>query len=356
MSDYFSRKDDYSSDYYSRAREPVTPENILKSKTMETAFYNTPPQQNTRDQLEEVVDMLYRRKWTIILVFLLVTSAVAAYTFTIEPEYQARSYVMLDLGGRSSLQMQEQLPSESTSLFAGFNRSLAGELQLLELSNQLKQRVEQRLEAREMMAGSDQPGFGGEEEESSLLDGDIEFRPAGEEGINIIEMRAYSTVPRDAALLANIYAEEYVQLTRESSRTHITASRMLLEEQERKRRDELRSAEEAVQDYISREGAVGLDQGAKYLIQQIATLEAQRDNAKIELQTRQASLVTLEEELAELNPQLARRIASVVEQQIQAAQTQLAQKEVEKDLYLRKKPAPYGRLLHDHSAGTTVAQ
>ncbi|GIV57654.1 MAG: hypothetical protein KatS3mg042_0567 [Rhodothermaceae bacterium] len=292
------------------------------------AYYEPFRPSGGREQIERLLDLLYRRRWLIVLVFLLVAGSVAVYTYTLEPEYEAYSYVMLELQGRRA-----EVPPSPTgaddNLFARNDRTLTGEIQILYLSDQLYERVHRRLAE---LRGQD----------SSLaglpLRGYPRFEPEGREGNNIIRIAGVSTSPREAMLLANLYAEEYVRLTQEASRTHITAARKLLEEQEQKRLAELQEAEAAVQAYQSREGAVGLDQEGSSLVLKIADLEAQRDEARIDLQTRQATLSRLRQELERISPRLAERLSSNAEEQIRQLKVLLTEKELDREEYLRNNP------------------
>ncbi|RMF56740.1 MAG: hypothetical protein D6746_12150, partial [Bacteroidetes bacterium] len=292
------------------------------------AYYEPFRPSGGREQIERLLDLLYRRRWLIVLVFLLVAGSVAVYTYTLEPEYEAYSYVMLELQGRRA-----ELPPSPTgtdeNLFARNDRTLTGEIQILYLSDQLYERVHRRLAELK-------------EQDSTLagmpIQGYPRFEPEGREGNNIIRIAGVSTSPREAMLLANLYAEEYVRLTQEASRTHITAARRLLEEQEQKRLTELQEAEAAVQAYQSREGAVALDQEGSSIVLKIADLEAQRDEAGIELQTRKATLSRLRQELERISPRLAERLSSNVDEQIRQLKVMLTEKELDRDEYLRNNP------------------
>ncbi|GIV60708.1 polysaccharide biosynthesis tyrosine autokinase [Rhodocaloribacter litoris] len=296
----------------------------------EGAYYEAMPAPSGRAQIENLLDLLYRRRWLIILAFLVVAGSVAAYTYTLEPEYEAASFVILDLQGRRTTTATTTSPAGfDDNLFARNDRTLMGEIQLLYLSDSLHRRVHRRLQ-HEQETNPELAGV--------ALSGYPRFEPEGRDGNNIIRITGVSTSPREAMLLANLYAEEYVHLTQEASRAHITAARKLLEEQEQKRLQELQEAEASVQAYLSREGAVGLDQAGSYLVQKIAELEAQRDAARIDLQTRRASLQVLKEELSQISPRLVQRIASNLDEQLRQVRAQLTEKELDLENYLRRNP------------------
>ncbi len=304
----------------------------------DASYYEALPYSNGREQVEQILDLLYRRRWMVILTFLLVAGSVATYTFLLEPEYEAYSFVMLDLNMRTPQTQQGNDVSGEENIFARSDRSLSGEIQMLYLSDQLYRRVQQRSHGIGGASGARDDTISG----ISTINGTTKFDPEGKNGNNIIRITGISSSPRDAAILANLYAEEYVQLTKEASRTHITATRQLLEAQEQKRQRELRDVEERIKQYRSSEGAERLDQGSAYLVQQIGELEAGRDDARIELQTHQAQLASLEKEVAVANPGLASRVASNVDRQISDLQEQIAEKETEKREILLQNPGLSG--------------
>jgi len=296
-------------------------------------YYEALPYSNGREQIEQVLDLLYRRRWVVILTFLIVAGSVATYTFMLEPEYEAYSFVMLDLSGRNTKTQQNSDAPGEENIFARSDRSLSGEIQMLYLSDQLYRRVQQR---SQLAANSSTTGEASAD--NIPIKGTTRFDPEGKSGNNIIRITGISPSARDATILANLYAEEYVQLTKEASRTHITATRQLLEAQEQKRQQDLRDVEERIKQYRSAKGGERLDQGSAFVVNKIGQLEAGRDDARIELQTHQAQLRSLEKEVADTNPRLATRIASNVDQQISDLQGKITEKETEKREILLQNP------------------
>lgn len=294
-------------------------------------------------QLEEVLDLLYRGKWIILVTFLLITAGVAIYTFSLTPEYEASALLLVHPREKTSI--EDALEFSSGGVFARDDRSLANELVVLRNSLNIARNVSRRLLEMRTVPGTMQPLsiIGSVEEWQPEVEDVarrlqwryINIQPEGRD-VDVIRVTATSTVPQEAALLANLYSEEYVKLTQDASRSRLSASREFLEQQEEMRRDELRQIEAQVEDYMSREGAVALDSEGEMLVTQISELESQRDAARIELQMRQASLQSLEKELAQIHPQLAQRVASGVEREIHAAQQKVAELEATRQqIYLR---------------------
>lgn len=292
-----------------------------------------PAQQSSgKERFEESVDLLYRRKWTMLLTLLVVLAAVAAYIFVREPVYQARSIVRLELSAPSAEGNEEGSVVEEAP-FATNERSLSAELFLLRITDALHQRVLHRLESTQV----DTSG-----EVVYRSNGHVEFQVA-DNAANAIMVVGTSEDPQDATLLANLYAEEYVQLTRQASRAHLSAIRNLLEEQEAEWRVKLTQIEERIEAFKMEEGISELGQKSTTLVSQISNLELQRNNARLEKETRRARLQSLMQELSALDAQLANQITSDSEQRLRTLQEEVAALRAEKDQTERRYPNPEDR-------------
>ena len=292
-----------------------------------------------KDQIAKLLDLLYRRKWIVVIGFLIVMAAAVAYTMSLTPQYEATSFVMVDLGKVSVDIARRTTPTEEGDagfeLFARSDRTLSGEIRLLEISDQLVQRVNQRV--RQNISTEEN----GEQEFAIAPRGRVHFVP--ERGSdNILRFIGRSSDANQAALLSNLYAEEYVGLTKEASKSHANALRESLEEAERVQLEDLTLIEQEINRY-KQTGVTNLDAESSRLIQQIATVDIEREDARIEFQVEKAALASLERELEEINPQLAQRIASGVERRLQTLQEQLAEDEDARAKILLENPDLLGR-------------
>ena len=284
-----------------------------------------------REQLDHLLDLLMRRKWVIIACFVLLLAGTVVYSLSLEPEYESASFVLLDLG-KVVVDLRDVNAAADASnkepgfdLFARSDRSLEGEIRLLQLSEQLVQRVRRRLT---------------ENSQLNNIRGNVIFIP--ERGSdNIIRFVGKSSNASHSALLANLYSEEYVKLTEEASRSHIKAVRESLEENERIQREELDYFDDQIKRF-KQEGAIELDQQASRIVGLIASSEVQLEDATIDLEIEQAALESLEKELETVSPQLAQRIASGVERRISYLQELLATEEDARSDYLLANPDVMG--------------
>src|SRR5690606_19608578 len=212
------------------------------------------------------------------------------------------------------------------------DRSIIAEVFLLQTSSTLRQRVAERLEALERRGQ-------GEAEPAGAPGpvGDVTFDVA-DQAANAVLITAKSADPRQAALLATLYAGEYVRLTEAAARRRLSAQRSLLEEWEEEQRQALLRLE-AEQRARAASGALRDPRGEAGLVaMQISSLEAQRDQVQTDLQTRRASLRTAEADLAALEPHLAQRVASDDDQRLEDLQGQLTALRAERAQTERRYP------------------
>lgn len=275
------------------------------------------PGDDGRELLERLMDGVHRRRWLVLGIVLVVVASVATYNFTAEPEYEAASLILLDLQSEWSRIQQDK--AASGDYFAENDRTLSGELFVIQASGRISERVQERMGAAVGVANV-----------GRTSGASVRFHPADEQ-INAIRVLAASSDPEEAALLANLYAEEYVRLTKEAGRASVSISRQQLEEQEKTYQAQLQSIEKEIEQYLEAHGAAGLDQSSSFIVSQIGNLEAQRDDAQIQLRQRAASLESLQSEIRNINPTIVRQLSSGSDATIQAYQQQIAKLEIDRD-------------------------
>ncbi len=304
-----------------------------------------PLDRDETNQLEHVLELLYRGRWIILVTFLIVFSAVAAYTYAQPEVYQANSLVLIsNSSGGASGSGPQMFGFGTTSPFARSGNSLANQLLILRNSRDLARDVARRLQGMEHVPGAPLTVTTGAAGDSVALDrlaatiqGRVSFGTTGGETTGL-RIAAASTVPAEAALLTNLYTEEYVRLTRDASRTSLASKRAFLEEQQTQWQDSLRSSEERLKAYMRREDAIALDQRQSIIVSQLGALEAERDNISLEMQTLRAERSLLRQRLAQIDSTLVARLRSSVDQNLRTAQEQLARQRGEKQQILLINP------------------
>ena len=294
-----------------------------------------------KDSLHDMMRIVRRGKWTILLILLLVLSGVGGYLAVAEPEYQ--SYTLLKIGEQSS-EGQDALQSGMVNALGPGDRTLANQVLILEQSMAIAEATIERLRSAEdtgtgpLTVLAVQDGEPTTTERLALLlhEEYLDVRVEGDNLTDAIRIAATSTNPDEAALIANFYAAEYMQRVREMSRRRIKAARLFLEQQLDKRDAELKSAEYQIEQYRDDKSAVALDAEAALAIERIANLEVRLDEARVELMTHRASLQKAEEELEEVRPKLIERVASTAKEEIEQLQKTINDLELRTEqIYLR---------------------
>ena len=170
-----------------------------------------------------------------------------------------------------------------------------------------------------------------------ILGGGCGSRPSAT-ALTCSRSRPSSTAPAEAALIANLYAEEYRNRSRETSRASVVSSRSFIEEQAEKRSEELGGIEDRLAEFMTREGAVALDSEGQNAVSQISSIDAAIEEARVEIEVERTALRSLEEQVEEVEPGLARRIASGVENEIRVLQERIAQLELQASDYYAVDP------------------
>ncbi|MFB6231464.1 MAG: GumC family protein [Salinibacter sp.] len=354
---------------------------VVRSWDAETGDFAEYPggHQGFKEQAEQALDLLLRRKWLIILTCLLVVGGVAVYTYTQVPVYRTSTLVLVEQEQERSFLSGAEGPSAGTgSLMGQGNRSIQNELVVLRNSQSLRRRVAQRLidqgKAGQLLGStvqsplgrlSDQAwasvrrllgAAGGPEENqnasqesqegytaaevAAALAGHVRFAPS-EQADNAIRITASDENPELAATLANLYSKEYVRFARKSSRSQVSASRRFLEKQAKQRKQKLRAIERKIQAYKRRQEAVSLSNEGSSLVGRISQTEASLEEARVKLKMQRRALKSLKAQLDSIRPdQMSQRVGSSLRKQIEALQSKIADLELSKQELMLQSGAP----------------
>jgi len=356
---------------------------IVRSWDAETNGFadSAPDSQSFKKQAEQVLDLLRRRKWLIILTCLAVVGGAALYTYTQVPVYRTSSLVLVEKDAQAASGTEFGSGSQGGGMLPNSGASLENELIFLRNSKALRARVAERLveqgkakrvlrsevtspmgklstralnSAKRLLGVTGEARSGGSAAPSSNSDsvrasaatvasalaGHVRFGRASQE-TNVIQITALDEDPRVAKLLAGLFTEEYIALTRESSRAKVTASRKFLQKRAQELEQELETIEQRIQRYQRREDAISLGQKEGTLAGQIAETETQLEQARIELKMERSSLKSLQEELKSIRPeQLSERVSSTVKKEIEALQSKIAELELSKQQLQLQSGAP----------------
>ena len=158
----------------------------------------------------------------------------------------------------------------------------------------------------------------------------MDFSPERES--DVIQITARSTNPREAAILANSYAEVYQEFSVSSSRSRSTSRREFLQDQLIAKRRTLDSIETVLKQYMESSGVVSLDAEATRVTAQLSQLEANRDAIDIDLDALNKTLGTYQERLPQQEKEFVRVMKQANDPYIKLIQEQLAALQVKRDV------------------------
>ena len=326
---------------------PSEPTEARAPVYVEEPFY---AHQDEGIDLREILDILVRGRWILLLAVLAVGLPVAVWTMTRPAQYASYALMLVEKKDKS---LGDVLPSGGASAaFFSQDRNLENEILTLRQSMPLALSVADSLYALREVPGTrrgltivEPVKIRGGERPATVQD--VAFRLQSEyvsvvqEGkdADALRVTAVSEDPAEAALIANLYSKAFVLLSQSSSRATTNASRTFLENQVTQRRADVEALDGRVREFMTREGAVALDQETSQMIEQLATLESQRDAAVVETQVKRAGVAAIQAELARVEPRLPTRVASGADGQIEAAQARIVAIQAELEPYYIRNPA-----------------
>ncbi len=302
--------------------------------------------------LRELLDILLRGRWIILATALLTLVPVVILSLMADSMYRSQSTLLIDKGNAS---LADVLPSQGPASFYRGDNNLSNEILIIQQSLPLAEAVATRLLQLRRAPGGEAPLSilqpGADQDSLSVLD--VAFRLQADYvsasifgDADALQISAVSTDPHEAALIVNLYSEEFVAITRDVSRASYSEARQFLQQEVSSIEGELTEADDRVRDFMQREGAVALDEESSTLVSRLAQAQAQRDAAQIQSGAMQARLTALQSELDRLEPSLRSSFASGVSGQLDAARRQLQEVESRLEVFylttpsLRSDPAP----------------
>ncbi len=275
------------------------------------------PQGNHRPKLQptlelslrDYIEILERWKYVIMGVTFAVFVGSVLYTYLGEFIYEATAIVQV-----SSKSTNEMMNALDLSSLTGPTRNLMKEIGILksrviaeDVMADLKKNPVATLGGYDtlqvLMPAGDEITFGpyaNNEEIVSRLEDAVQFDP--DKASDVIFVSALSTSPKEAAIIANAFADEYYQNNLNNSRKQLRSTREFLERTLETKKVALDAMEDSLRRYIEAHGDV--EEGGQSVVQAISTLEAQRDEVDIEIETMKSTIQSYEKRLAEIKATL----------------------------------------------------
>jgi capsular exopolysaccharide synthesis family protein len=281
--------------------------------------------------IQYYLSVILRGKWVILGCVSLALVAAIAYTKLTKPVYEASSMVLVSPKGVSPLSQVGgggDLSSTKITNELGILKSqtLADAVAQAILRNPYIDSDSGRLHPIATVRGS----LANKAYVAARARGSVRFEPQRES--DLIRIIASSGDPREAAFLANTFAEVYEEQNLNASRVHSRALREFLESRLSEQRRALSLAEDSTKKYMEHAGIASMDASSSEIVSQLSQLEADRNGIEIDLQTLRQRLASYEQELPAQEVTAARALGQANDPYIRMLQEQLARLEVQRDV------------------------
>lgn len=290
--------------------------------------------------LGEIWNTIRQGKWIILATCIVITAAVATYTFVTPPTYQASSIVSVSTGGA-------MVPGVMSGVET---RSLTTEIGILRNSGELSQRVAERLVETASAMGTKEyfPTLASKEEEEApslhtiakRLQERVRFSSYLD--MNMVGITAESSAPEEAARVANLYAEEYEKFAQENSRASLVAARSFLEDQVEQRLEDLRDIENRWKSFAQNRQTVTQGQTGERVVQEYMDLVSRKEDVKFQIEMERERRELLRGELESVEPGLVDNVTSDLDRRIEELDERIVDLQMQAEDYYAVTPSLRG--------------
>jgi polysaccharide biosynthesis transport protein len=305
--------------------------------------HHVPGDDGGRFSIPEIVNALRRGVWIVIGTAAIVTFVVTGYTLMLPIEYAATAIVLVS---------PESAPM-GVNVSQPLRPDIGRELGRLQHSAEIGRRVTDRLiemgrlvDQQAYFPVLDETGVNGAPPDPAVvarrLRDRVSFQMMGEQAM--IAIRAESTVPEEAARIANLYADEYQKSTRENSRARLAAARAFLEGQVERLGDELAQIDEYTVDFAQRRQLPARGDQGERLVAEAAAMRLRRDEAQFRRTQEEYALQVVSQELERVLPVgPAPQAPPGLEAEIVAYDQRIADLKLQAEVHYAANPALAGR-------------
>lgn len=311
---------------------------------------NELPERNDEDEidLKRLFYILWNNKWLIIgstLLFSILAGVVAYQTM---PIYQSEASLLISQSQNRYSYAGSDLASLLSSTYGiGTGSTIANELQILRSRNLSMEMADSLMEERLMRNGRQFPVlFRSYPDDSTITTQDtvamrirnsIQFSQVDREA-DMVNITYESPSPREAAFMTNLAINIYSQLSTRQNRMTANSAVKFLDKERQRIEDRLNTVEGRLKEFMNREQLVQVDAQTEVLIEQIADLEARKQEARTKLVAVNSGIEQYKDRLNNIKPGLAEQYADAIGPNMVRLQYQLAELEIEKMQLLANNP------------------
>jgi len=155
---------------------------------------------------------------------------------------------------------------------------------------------------------------------------------------DLINVRVRSINAEEAALIANLYAEAYVQFSQNQSSQRFRVAREFLDDQVARFDSTLRSAETDFVSFQQSSQIVAPEMEAQQIYEQLRVLEQRRYEVQVRIAQTQSEVGGLQERIARISPSLAERVSGLDDAIITQSKTAVARAQADLDRIYAQNP------------------
>lgn len=158
-------------------------------------------------------------------------------------------------------------------------------------------------------------------------------------GLDIAEIEVESPSNYEAQLIANVYAETYLNYSIDFSRRELTTIKNFLAEEKNRRAEDLKRAESNLMEYQQKGGIIFLTEQAQKLVDLISTFDATKNTVEVEYNSKLKALNEIRKQLEGIDVSVLQYVESQLsEPYITELQRKVAELEAQKEIELTIPP------------------
>ncbi len=313
-----------------------------------TTFENQESNEDQELDFLKIFNLLFLNKWTFISIVFLFSVAATAFAFMQTPIYESTGTLIISESKNRYSYAGSGLENLLTTTYGiGVGSTIANELQIMR-SRKLSYDLAQRISEIEF----DENGkkfpilWASYPEDSTTAKHEVVARRYRSNitfdqpslSADVVSITFESPLPTEASTIVNLTMDTYSALSTEQNRTMAVSALDFLRSERNKLEEQLVVTEDSLQDFMNETKLIAIDAQTDNIITNIADLEVQRQQLRVNLVAVNSGIEQYEGQLNEIKPGLAVQFSDAVSQVIERYQFQIAELETEKLLYLTRNP------------------
>ncbi|TVQ02589.1 MAG: polysaccharide biosynthesis tyrosine autokinase [Balneolaceae bacterium] len=299
--------------------------------------------------LKHLINVSLRYKWWVLSITLIITAIATIYAWSLDPVYQSSGTIMIaEERNRYTWAGSDISSIVSSSFNVGAGNRLVNEIQVFQSRRLAEEVAKHVLEMEVMENGERFPILWRDYPYDSTLvtlgtlTGRIGSRLRVQRvdmDTDILRITFTSISPHEASHLVNITMDTYTQVSATQRRSDAHAALAFLEQEMEEARRALDESEQALRDYMSRTNLVQIDGQTSAVINRITELESRLQEIQVQRVGISSAITSNEQQLEQIRPGLAERLAENISGQMDRAQYRIAELRTQRTILLNNNPA-----------------